>query len=183
MSLADIFNDTIEIYRYTSILYSGDIEDVEIPVNPADDALIRVTLDSAQTGSIYLSGSTTETLSFDNSDHAESRFLFTALSGITPSGLSGGITIEAYNEAGEPVLNLTHIEDAIGHFAPKDNSQCLLPAGMGRKFNAMLFVGEDVNIITGDIVKVDREEGEFTVNKCVTVHGLGTQSHKEIILT
>ena len=103
MSLAGIFNDIIEIYRYSSTLYSGEIAEVEITTDPAEDALIRVTLKTAQTGTIYLNGSMVETLSFNGSEYAESSNLFSVLSGVTPAGLSGHMDIETYDEAGEPV--------------------------------------------------------------------------------
>jgi len=182
MSLAGIYNDTIEIYRYSSILYSGDIEEVEISINPAEKALVRVTLNGPQTGSLYLNGSVTETIKFEDSVFAESISLFTSLSGATPSGLTGEMTIEAYDEVGEPVRNMGLIGEAIAYFAPRDNCQYLQITGMSNQFKAMLFVGVDVDIMTGDVVKVDGEDDEFTVHECVTVHGLGSESHKEIIL-
>ncbi|MBU1626770.1 hypothetical protein KKB18_05310 [bacterium] len=182
MSINSIFNDAIEVYRHSSTLYSGEISEISPEKELADEALIRITLDTLKTGSIYLNGSTTETLTFSNSKFAEGSRLFTTLSGVTPSGLSGEMKVESFNEAGEPVLGLNYITTALGHFAPKDNSQFLQPAGMSKKFNAMLYVGEDMDVQVGDIVVVEGEEEKYTVTKCVTIHSPNSESHKEIIL-
>ena len=83
MSPVSIFNNIIDIYRYNSILYQGEITEVSVDTTLSDEALIRVSLDAEQSGSIYLNGSTIETLIFDDSRYGESNNLFTMVSGVT----------------------------------------------------------------------------------------------------
>jgi hypothetical protein len=182
MSINSIFNDSIEVYRHSSMLYNGEIGEVHIDKEFATDALVRITINSQQTGSIYLNGSEDETLTFNNSKFAEGKSLITSLSGVTPNGLSGEMKIETFNEAGEPVQNLNYVTTALGHFAPLDNNQYLQDAGMSRKFNAMLYVGENMDVQLGDIIMVEGEDEKYNVTKCVTIRGPNREAHKEIIL-
>ena len=182
MTINNTFNNTVDIFRYSSVLYEGEIDEVDIEQNPYDEALIRVTLGAVNTGTLYLNGSTIETLTFTASKYAESTELFTTLTGVTPTTLADGtMTIETVNEQGEPVQNLNFVEQVWGSFQMKDNKQYLRASGMQDDFTAQLFVGGDVNIETGDKVSVD-DSVYYSVLSCASIAGLGGISHKEIIL-
>jgi len=182
MSGPGIFNHEVSIHRYSSVLYDGTVAETTISADPSEEALIRVTLDSPQTGTISLVGSTVETLAFDDSEYAESTALFTSLSGVTPSCLSGEMRIAAFDEAGEPVQNLNYIGKTHGHFAPKDNRQYLQLAGTAKDFAGMLFLPADADIEVGDIVRLYGKDEDYIVEGCVDARGLDSATHTEIIL-
>ncbi len=186
MTTMDIANELIDVWRYSYKLYSGSaVNAVAIGINPSAEALIKVTLDSAQTGTLYLNGSTTEILTFTASSLEKSVNLFTTLSGVTPSGLTGNMNIECFDESNDPVRSLIYMNSIYGYV--KWSKDEIIPTETGLRTNhfIQLFTSEDVDIQNEDILI--RSESKlpisYVANNVMRFSGIGDDGHVEMMLT
>ena len=150
--ISDVSWERYEIRRYTNVLYNGNVGTVSIKPNPSAEAIIMVTLDSAQTGSIYLNGNTTETLTFSADDIQKSTSLFTTLNGVTPASLSGNMKIECFDESNIPVRNLEDKFHVYGYFKVKSNEEILKLEGDRIKYIADFHTNSESSIQNSDIL-------------------------------
>jgi len=179
-------NTDIHVYRLTSTLYKGSIKTTTIqPDIPSGrEALIQVTLDAADSGTLYLNGTPTpETLTFSSSKHEVSSLLFTALAGVTSTTISGTMTIKMIDEAGADIQDLVYQRTVRGCYVPYGNKERLRLAGLASDWRAQLYLSEEIDIRNEDIVKINKESTQYVVSDCVTMNNWdGNPSHKEMIL-
>lgn len=182
MTINDIASELMRVCRYSEVLYEGDIDEVDIGNNPERESHLRIKLNSAQTGTIYLNGSTVETLTYSSSKAEQSVELFTSLSGVTPASLSGTMTITAWDESGSPVETLSEIETVYGYFRPVSNMMRLKMEGMRADYHAILHVNQDANIENEDIIKRMESNAyvEYVVKDLIKVTGIGCTGRKEM---
>ena len=178
------FNQTFHLNRYSDILYKGEVIETSIQIDPMESARIEIELDTAQTGSIYLVGSTTECLSFADIFGVQSTNYFTALNGLTPSGLTGIMTVKAKTGDGSPVSRLAFETSFFGDMKQVDGTVSLEKEGMVLKDQWFMLCDSDVDITIGDIVynELDPLQKSYEVTKCVSVQIDGMDDHKKIVL-
>ena len=186
MTVQNICNELIQVWRYSYLLYSGSaVNGVTIGINPGAESIIRVTLGTAQTGTIYLNGSTTETLTFTASKLEKSVNLYTTLAGVSPVGLTGNMDIETFNESNRPVRSLIYNGNIYGYFKMDTNQMLPKQIGMMTKCKAMLFASGDADIQDKDVI-VRSESGvsvNYEANDVITLSNGGNIGHKEMVLT
>jgi len=179
------FNQRFHLNRYTDVIYKGAVGNISVQVDPFEEARLQVTLDSAQTGSLRLVGSSTETLTYANIEGQISSNYFTTISSVdSVSGLSGNMTIKAMIGQGSPVKNLLFQTSFRGFMFPIDESYKLENQGYDKSWQAILYCSSDV-----DIQRMDRitDEGnpdspEYEVVEKITSSLRGSSDHYKIIL-
>lgn len=191
MSLIEgIFNNYVEVRRYSEILYQGEIIEANLHNEFGDEfpreGQIHVVLDSKQTGTLYLNGSTTETLSFDNRKHAKSTALFDSLAGVTPSvELDGIMTIKVNDEQGNPVQLLVFEESTMGDFNEITNDARLDNIGIRPDWQGNLQVNSDFDVVLGDELSVETQSGmsrNYEVVDVRTMRNRGQDLYKDVFL-
>ena len=178
-------NDEIHVYRKSSnIVYEGELIERKINVEPESSSLFQVELDSAQTGTLFIYGSSSETLTFSNIKSQESVNSYTLLEGMTPSSLSGEITFKAVNVGGEFISETDRVSSFNGMYAEKTTGQYFKLYGMDAKFRGIIFAPYDVDVLIGDLIKIDRVDmdGYYEVEEIYEPRLFGRTQHKEIIL-
>lgn len=183
MTVHDLMNELMEIKQYSNVLYNGAVVAVTT-IQPNTECILTITLDSSQTGSVYITGSTTETVAFTSDLSAKSSNLFTSITGVSPIGLSGYMTITANSEDNVPVNNLILKESFYGYFKVKTNKDILMNPGTITKFDAYLYTEGEVNIANNDIImrKENRVPTYYVVDNLITVSSYDGNSHKEMTL-
>jgi hypothetical protein len=179
----DIANNVVDIFRYSDIIYQGEVAaGITIQTDPESEAILTIELDSAQTGTVYLRGSTTETVTFTATDQGRSASVYTTLAGVTPASLTGIMTIKAENEAGEPVRNLNFQTQVMGVLRPVKFEQRMRMPGYEDNELYKLYVDRDTDIIEGDILEIDDGE-QLEVKEATPIYGIdGIETHKQIML-
>ena len=186
MTVQNICNELIEVWRYSYLLYSGSaVNAVTIGIDPSAESIIRVTLATAQTGTIYLNGSTTETLTFTASKLERSANLYTTLAGVSPVGLTGNMDVETFDERNESVRSLIFNDNIYGYFKMDTNQMLPEQVGMMTKCRAMLFASGDADIQDKDVIirNEDSVSVRYEANNVITYSSGGNIGHKEMELT
>lgn len=185
MTIQDISNELVEIKRYTNVLYDGIIDEVSIKPNPAKESLILITLNSAQSGTIYLNGSTVETLTYTSDISKRSTNLFTTLSGVTPASLSGYMKIQTFDEANVDVRNLVTKYTIYGYFRTKTNMEVLKLPGERTNYYADFYSATNVDLKNDDILvkKENKVPKYYVISNIRDITSFDGDTHKEMILT
>jgi len=175
--------DLLKIYRDSNVLYEGNImQTLKINNQPARESKIQVKLNSSQSGTIYLRGSTVETLTFSSNQFKRSKSLFTSLAGVTPSGLSGNMTITAWNEQNEPVNNSLFVDTGFGSFESKTGKEVLRNYGMDYEYSGILYCQEGLNIQIDDRVIINDDGKTYRVKEKLTLNNPGVNTFFECII-
>lgn len=190
MSLIGNFNDSIFVWRYSDILYKGAAQTTANVKSPDSSAYIQAVLDAADTGTIYLNGSSGETLTFSNISIVESSNMFTSLGGITVTTLSEDITLKTVDKTGNPIKNLIFQGSCKGRFAPTDNRMMYHQQGI-RDTNHIRLLCEigstpvdytSLIIKTNDQLKINESAGYYEVIKNVLIKGHDGKNEMQDIL-
>lgn len=182
------FNNYVEISRYSNLLYEGEIMDTDIWYEFGDEfpreAMIHVTLDSKQTGTMTLSGSTTEEISFDNRLFAKSDSLYSSLTSICFSDeLEGIVTIKIMDEQGNKVQKLAYQDFAMGFYNPSPAAARLVYYGVTLNGSGSLLLDKDIDVQMMDKISIDDIENPFEIIKISDHHDqYGLLDYKEIFL-
>lgn len=182
------FNNYVEISRYSNLLYDGEIGDVSISSEFGDEfpraAQIHIKLDSKQTGSMTLTGSTSEEIAFANVKHAKTNELFMSLTSVCISDeLEGTMKIEALDEQGNKVQKLAYKDFCMGFYNPSPSSVVLSLYGIVSEGAGSLLVDKDVEVMPMDKITIDQIEKEFDIIK-IAEHNdqYGLSDYKQIFL-
>jgi hypothetical protein len=185
--LEGTFNNFAEISRYTKVLYEGEVGDRDLHSQYGDDftssAKIRITLDSKQTGSVYLTGSTTETVTFANKLVKESSALFDSLEGLCTSGLTGTMKVELYDEMGSKASKLFYQQVEYCDYEEISNEDRLHNVGILSEWQAKIRLGDRVDVLNKDIINIDFDETKsYEVTQVLPIRHNGIIQYKECYL-
>lgn len=178
-------NQRFHLNRYTDIIYEGAIGGISVQVDPFESSRLQVTLDSVQTGSLRLVGSSTETLTYSAIAGQMSSNYFTTLASVdTVSGLSGNMTIKAMIGQGSPVKNLMFNRSFRGVILPIDGSYKLENPGYDESWRSVLYCDADLDIQLMDRItnESDPDSPEYEVVEKVISPVQGRSDHFKIIL-
>lgn len=188
MGLADgVFNNFAGISRYTKVLYEGEVGDIDLHSDYGDEftspAKIRITLDSKQTGSVYLTGSVNETVTFANKLIKESSALFESLEGICTSGITGSMKVELYDEMGSKASKLYYNQTEYCDYEEISNEDRLRNVGILPDYVLKMRLGSEVDVQNKDVINLDMDVTKsYEVTQVLPIRHNGVIQHKECYL-
>lgn len=181
-----INQDDIHIFRKgTNEFWKGKLVERSIGKEVESAVYLQFELETAQTGTLFLYGTTTETVSFSNSKFGLSENSYSSLDGITPSSLTGTVTMTATNSSGETILeDLKFIKTVKGTYTSKTTGQYFKLYGMDQNFSGIVNFDGDTDIRLHDFIKIERLDTDehFEVDLIVEPRFMGQAQHKQAIL-
>jgi len=177
--------DELHIYRKRdNKIYEGEVTERTIDRNPYEEAILSLELSTSQTGTLYLNGNNTETITFTSSKYARSVNTYTSLAGITPSSLTDDITIRAVNRQNEPVMATKFINTIKCHFPDDTSEQYFTRLGLERREGKCIFARWFEDIEVRDLVKINDKDSDdfYEVKEIFTPRLNGKIHHKELVL-
>jgi len=178
--------DEIHVFRNIddNVIYKGELTERRIDMEPNQSSYLKLELSEAQTGTLFLYGSSDETISFDGSKYGETDNLYTSVDGMTPTDLSGEITMRAVNKSGEFIKRLTFSHSFNGSYNTSTKSQYFRTIGFDKDFKGRVIADGDADIKLHDLIKINKVDADeyFEVDMISEPSFHGKVENKQIFL-